>query len=58
MPDQFPRIIYLSIIGFAALSYVLYAYRGRMGSALKAVAIWAMLFSGAVALYYIFSIFL
>lgn len=51
MPEETPRIIYLSLIGFAALSYVLYEYRGRMGTALQSMVVWALIFVAAITLY-------
>lgn len=51
MFEETPRIIYLSIIGFFCLSYVLYAYRGRMGAALQSALIWVLIFVAAITLY-------
>lgn len=51
MAGEISRIIYLSLIGFAALAYVLYAYRGRMGQALQSALIWALIFVAAITLY-------
>lgn len=51
MLEEIPRIIYLSIIGFFCLSYVLYAYRGRLGTALQTALIWVLIFIAAITLY-------
>lgn len=51
MFEETPRIIYLSIIGFFCLSYVLYAYRGRLGTALQTALIWVLIFVAAITLY-------
>ncbi|MHA1127723.1 MAG: retropepsin-like aspartic protease family protein [Alphaproteobacteria bacterium] len=51
MLEEVPRIIYLSIIGFFCLSYVLYAYRGRLGTALQTALIWVLIFVAAITLY-------
>ena len=51
MFEEIPRIIYLSIIGFFCLSYVLYAYRGRLGTALQSALIWVLIFVAAITLY-------
>lgn len=46
-----PYILYLSIIGFAAFSYVLYAYRGRLGTMVQSALIWVLIFLAAITLY-------
>lgn len=45
------NLIYLGLIAFFAGSYVLYAYRGRMGAALQQALIWVMLFFAMIILY-------
>lgn len=45
------RFIYLGLIALAGASYVLYAYRGRMGAALQQALIWVLLFFAAIIVY-------
>lgn len=51
MTGDIPYIIYMSIIGFFCLSYVLYAYRGRLGTALQSALVWVLIFIAAITLY-------
>lgn len=45
------RLIYLGLIAVAGGSYVLYAYRGRMGAALQQALIWVILFFAMIIVY-------
>ncbi len=51
MNENAANIIYLSLIGIAAGSYVLVAYRGRLGSMLQAALIWLLIFMAALIAY-------
>lgn len=44
-------VIYLGLIGVAAGSYVLVAYRGRMGAMLQHIMIWVLVFFGLLIAY-------
>ncbi len=51
MNENAAQIVYLSLIGIAAGSYVLVAYRGRLGSMLQAALIWLLIFMAALVAY-------
>ncbi len=50
-PGDTASFIYLGVIGIAAASYVLVAYRGRMGAMFQHIMIWVLVFLGLVIAY-------
>ncbi len=51
MGGQTAYLIYLGAIGIAAISYVLVAYRGRLGALIQQALVWGLIFMAAVTLY-------
>lgn len=49
--DDIARLVYLSLLGGVLLSYALVATRGRLGTALRHLVLWGLLFVGVVAAY-------
>ena len=47
-PDAQARLFYLSILGLAVASSLLWRYQGRIGVAVQHLAIWALIFVGLI----------
>lgn len=47
-PNEQARILYVSLLGIAIAAYLLYEYRGRLGTAFQHAAIWGLIFVGAI----------
>ena len=50
-PDQIAQLGYLGILAVVLVSYALVAMRGRIGTALRSLVLWALLITGTAAAY-------